>query len=94
MRIKKVLCLFKCHDFKQIVEGFANLEYYTPTALTQGKYCAAPAWKTWTESCYMTQFLRIKKKHQNWANSNNFFGNMYKKDKFEVLLERVMHWKI
>lgn len=64
MRIQKVLYLFKCHDFKQIVEGFANVECYTPIALTQGKYCAAPAWKTWTESCYMTQFLRIKKKNK------------------------------
>lgn len=65
MRIQKVLYLFKCHYFKQIVEGFASLGHYTPRALTQGKYCAAPAWKTWTESCYTTQFLRMKKNIKN-----------------------------
>lgn len=32
---------FTCHVFKQIVEGFSSLYYYTSTALTQGKYCAA-----------------------------------------------------
>lgn len=46
-RIKKVLYLLKSNDFKQIVEGFANLEYYNTTALTKGKHCAALAWKTW-----------------------------------------------
>lgn len=61
MRIQKVLYLVKCNNFKQIGEGFANLKYYTPTALTEVKHYPVPTWKTWTESCYMTQFLKMKK---------------------------------
>lgn len=77
MRIQKVLYLLKCHDFKQIVEGFANLEYYTPTALTQGQYCAAPTWKTWTESCYVTQFLKMKKKKKIIWHFNQYFNQIF-----------------
>lgn len=55
IRVQKVFCLSKCHDFKQIVEGFSSLEYYTSTALTQGNtVLPSLAWETWTERCHMT----------------------------------------